>query len=189
MFSSFIHLCFRLIFISSFVLILACENDIEKVKLVTKISVLPDATMTDSEIIYTDSALIKVKLTSPEIKKYDLPKNPYIEFPKGIKVEFYNDSEIINSTITAKYAIYFQEKELWEARNDVVAVNDKGEQLNTEQLFWDQKNEFIYSKKFTKITNKDGVFQGKNGFEAEQNFTKWKLIGSEGTVNVKEDEE
>ncbi len=166
----------------------ACENDIEKIKSITKGIVLPDVTMIDANIVYSDSARIKLRVLAPVMSNFDLPKDPYIEFPKGVKVTFYNASKQITSTITARYAIYYTQKELWEARHDVVAKNDKGEHLNTELMFWDQKEERIYSNLFSKITTADGVFCGRDGFEAEQDFSKWKLIGSEGTVNIKDEE-
>ena len=66
------------------------------------------------------------------------------------------------SYIQANYAIYYKKKQLWEARNQVLAENPgEGKKLETEQMFWDQKAERIYSDKFSKITNPDGVFMGK----------------------------
>ncbi|MBS1234211.1 MAG: hypothetical protein H6R34_775, partial [Bacteroidetes bacterium] len=46
--------------------------------------------------------------------------------------------------------------------------------------------ETIYSDQFTKIINADGTFYGEKGFEARQDLSKWKLKGSKGTVNVKD---
>lgn len=46
----------------------------------------------------------------------------------------------------------------------------------------------IYSKVFTKITNVDGVYYGEEGFESDQDFDNYKLIGSSGTVNVEDEE-
>jgi hypothetical protein len=53
-------------------------------------------------------------------------------------------------------------------------------------LYWDEKKKTIYSNKFARIITKDGVLVGKNGFEADESLTKWKLINTEGTVNVKD---
>lgn len=91
-------------------------------------------------------------------------------------------------SMKADYAVNYESKQLWEAKYDVVSINRDGEQLNTELLFWDEKNEKIYSDKFSRITTKDGVFFGENGFEARQDFTKWKLINiNNSTVNVKDE--
>jgi LPS export ABC transporter protein LptC len=126
---------------------------------------------------------------APEVYKYVRSEDPYYEFPKGMRVIFYDSLERQESFIEAKYAIFYERKELWEARNQVVAESPgKGEKLETEQMFWDQKAKRIFSDKFTRITNSDGVFFGEAGFEARDDLSKWKLKGSSGTVNVREED-
>lgn len=168
--------------------LLACENDIEKINALTSELNLPEQTGYDVEITYSDSGKIVGKLFTPELYKYEDEKEPYIEFPKGMKVVFYDKNEEFESYIRANWAKYYEKKELWEARNNVVARNvKKGEQLNTEQLFWDQSLGIIFSDKFSKIVNSDGTFYGENGFQAKEDLSKWKLKGSKGTVNVNDE--
>ena len=176
--------------ITVMIFILSCENDIEKINELTSELNLPEQTGYNVEITYSDSGKFIGKLFTPELNKYSSVKDPYIEFPQGIKVIFYDDEEKFESYIRSNYAIYYDRKELWEIRNDVIARNvKKGEQLNTEQLFWDQNLGIIYSDKFSKIVNEDGTFYGENGFEAKENLSKWKLIGSKGTVNVRDEQQ
>jgi LPS export ABC transporter protein LptC len=105
-------------------------------------------------------------------------------------VQFYNDSNLVESTIRSKYARYDEKKQLWKAQNDVVAVNiKKGEQLNTEELFWDEKTQEIYSDKFTRVSSASGVFYGEEGFEAQQDFSKYRLKGiRQSNITVVDDE-
>ena len=167
---------------------LSCENDIEKINALTNQLKLPDQSGKDIEVAYTDSGKLKIKFFAPEMHKYSKAEEPFTEFPQGIRVYFYDKSEKLESTINAKYAIYYQEKKLWEARNDVVAKNlKKKEELYTDQMYWDENTQKIYSHDFTKIVNEDGTFYGEEGFDADQNLEKWKLIGSKGTVNVRDD--
>jgi LPS export ABC transporter protein LptC len=169
---------------------LSCKNDIETINSLTSDLNLPDQSGYNVEIEYTDSGLLQGKIITPELHKYDRVDEPYVEFPKGLRVLFYDKQGNAESYIRARYAIYHEKDQLWEARNDVVAENQHtGEKLETEQLFWDQKNERIYSEKFSKITNSDGVFYGENGFDARQDLSKWRLKGSSGTVNVRSDQQ
>ncbi len=170
-------------------IVISCENDIEKINELTSELKLPDQTGYNVEVTYSDSGKFIGKLYTPELNKYEEEKEPYIEFPQGIKVIFYDDNEKFESYIRSDYAIYYEKKELWEIRKDVVARNVvKGEQLNTEQLYWDQNLGTIYSDKFSKIVNEDGTFYGENGFEAKEDLSKWKLKGSKGTVNVSDEQ-
>ena len=151
---------------------------------------LPVQTGFDVEIAFTDSGILKWKLYAPLIERYDDKANPYIEFRKGIKIDDFDSLGNVESYLTANYAIYYQKKELGEAKNNVVAINKKtGEQLYTEQLFWDQKSELIYSKTFSKIINNQGIHTGEAGFEAKQDMSRWKLLGGKGTVNLKDEPE
>jgi LPS export ABC transporter protein LptC len=105
-----------------------------------------------------------------------------------MRVVFYDSLERPSSEIKANYAIYYEKKQLWEARNQVVAENlVNHDKLETEQMFWDQKEEKIYSEKFTRLTNSDGISYGEGGFESRQDMSKWRLKGSSGTLNVNND--
>ncbi len=173
-----------------FFLTLSCENDIQRIQSLTNFESLPDISGENIEIIYTDSSRLEMVLRASEIKQYSKEKRPYIEFPKGIYVEFYDDSSKIEATMKADYALYYTEDKFWEARGNVFAENRKEkEKLNTEELFWDENRKLIHSNSFSRIETEDGTFYGQDGFESNQKFTKWKLKGSRGTVNIKEEDE
>jgi LPS export ABC transporter protein LptC len=182
--------CFTSIFLLlATVLIItdSCENDIATIKALNEDPNIPMQTGSNVVITYTDSGRIKIKLIAPELKRFFRENDPYYEFPKGLKVIFYKPDGKVESHITADFALFYEKQELWEARNNVVAKNEStNEQLFTEHIFWNQKEEKIYSDQFTKIIKTDGTFCGEKGFEARQDFTKWKLYQSKGTVNVKD---
>ncbi len=163
----------------------SCKNDIETINALNNQVKLPDQSAFNIEISYTDSGKLQGKIYSPQVDKYDRAEEPYIEFPKGMKVVFYDSLERPVSYIRCNYAIYYEKDQLWDARNQVVAENEsKGEKLETEEMFWDQKKGKIYSEKFTRLTNADGVSYGEGGFESRQDLSKWRLKGSSGTLNV-----
>lgn len=164
----------------------SCENEIEKINSLTGNNVLPEVSGKNFEIIHSDSGKVKVRILAPEIHKFSQAEPAYIEFPRGMKAYFYDDSLKIVSVIEAGYVKYFEAEKLWEAKNNVESRNlKKGEQLNTEHLFWNQEKKTIYSNTSTRIVTEQGTFYGEKGFESNQDLTKWKLKSSKGTVNVK----
>src|SRR4030042_6223333 len=180
----------KVLFLLAAVVILtdSCENDSATIKALNEDLNMPSQTGSNVQITYTDSGQIKIKLMAPELKRFSRENDPYYEFPKGLKVFFYQPDGKVESHIVADYALFYEKQELWEARNNVVAINERTrEQLFTEHIFWNQKEETIYSDQFTKIINADGTFYGEKGFEARQDLTKWKLKSSKGTVNVKDE--
>ncbi|HLO60597.1 MAG TPA: LPS export ABC transporter periplasmic protein LptC [Bacteroidales bacterium] len=163
----------------------SCKNDIETIKALTSESNLPDVTGYDIQMSYTDSGLLKGKVLAPEVLQYNNKEEPYYEFPKGMKAVFYDSLGRQTSFIQARFAIYYSKKDLWEGRNHVYGENQvTGQKIETEQLFWNHKEERIYSDKFSKITNPDGVFTGENGFEAKENLTHFRMNGYQGEVLV-----
>jgi LPS export ABC transporter protein LptC len=166
----------------------ACENNIEVIRNMGKIKDSPVVSANEMEIIYSDSAKVKMRISAPEANRYNLPEKKYTEFPKGITVQQYDTTLTVIALIMANYAIYHEDKNLWEARGNVIAKNiEKNEELNSEELFWDQTLGIIYSKKFSRIINADGVFYGDRGFEAKQDMSKWHMVGIKGKVNIKEE--
>ena len=171
-------------------IISGCENDIEKVNRLTEGANYPTIKGDNIEVIFSDSAKVKVQVLAPVFLQYNNAERPYVEFPEGVEVYFYDDSLRIESQVRADHATYYNEEKLWHATGNVVAKKlTNGDQLNTEELFWDEEKELIYSNTFTRIQNEDGTFYGKDGFESHQNLNNWQLKGSSGTVNVRDEEE
>ena len=139
------------------------------------------------EILYTEHGAVKIRVEAPEMRYYQFEEEPYNEFPEGIVATTFTDSLTVNSKLTAKYAIYYENKKLWKAQYDVVAQNATGEVLNTEQLFWDEENKRIYSHDMVKFTTADGTIFGE-GFESDENFDNWVIKKTSGTIFVDDQE-
>jgi LPS export ABC transporter protein LptC len=166
-------------------LIPACVNDPAKVNSITKKDNLPTQTAHTVDMLYTDSAKLKVHLTAPELEVYEGNSSNY-EMKSGVKVEFFNDSGTIDSYLTAKYAIRKEREHTMEAKNNVVLVNTKGERLNTEQLTWDEAKRRIHTDAFVTITTADQVIQG-TGLDSDETFTDYEIKNISGTINLKDD--
>ena len=107
-----------------FICFISCENDLERVKTFSDKKNTPVRQGFGVEIAYTDSGILKGKILTPELQVYNTDDGGYVEFPKGLKVIFLNDSGVQTSYITSNYAINYPKKQLWIARNKVVAVNE-----------------------------------------------------------------
>jgi len=169
---------------SSFFLF-ACENDIKVINNVGNKEFLPVESAKDVETIYSDSAQIMMIVKAPQLDRYEGEK-PYSEMPKGIEAYFYDSLMQVKSKLTANYAISYEKDKLMEAKNNVVVVNEKKEQLNTEHLVWDQRKGIIYSDKFVKINTGKEILWGE-GMEADEMFNKWKIKRPKGSITIKEE--
>lgn len=164
--------------------IISCEsNKPEEIKAVTNLQDIPALILTNLETVVNDSGIVKYKFIAPELYQYDKKQQPYIDFPKGLTVIIYTNTGDIDAKIQSKWAKYLVKEKLWELKNDVVAVNQKGDILNTEQLFWNEIKESVYSELYTKITTKTQILTGI-GFESNQTLTKYTFHKPQGIFEI-----
>ena len=163
------------------------KNEIEQIKQVTTSKNLPAESSTNVEILYSDSAQLTLRLIAPKLNRY-ITEKPYMEFPEGLKLVFYDSREEPESQIECNYAINYIDDKIMEAKDDVVVINKDGEKLNTEHLIWDQGKQLIYTEEFVKITTQDEILYG-NGMEATEDFSKYTIKNLTGTILLNEDEE
>lgn len=163
-----------------------CVNDMEEVEAIVQNTVFPIEVADDIQIIYSDSAILKVILDAKHLERF-MGEDPYIEMTNGVHVRFYNNLGEVESELRSNYAISYEKSDIMEAKENVVVINKKGETLNTEHLIWEKKTEKIRTDEFVKITTEDEVIFG-HGLESNQDFTKYRIKKIKGTINLKDAE-
>jgi len=134
----------------------------------------PSLQVENLETIMLDSGRVKHRLITPMLIRYSNTEEPYDDFPQGLHFLSYNKNGEIIAQIKCNNARHYSKKKLWELNNNVEAINEKGEILNTEQLFWDMKEKLIYSDKHVKITTKTDVINGV-GFESKEDLSNYTI--------------
>jgi LPS export ABC transporter protein LptC len=171
-------------FVSSFLLLhSSCKNDLKKIHQTIDRSMLNTERADSVTIIYSKEGITKAQLFAKTFNHVQDAKPPYIEMKNGIKVLFYNDSMKLQSTLLAKYGRYFEQSGNVLVRDSVVVYNFKKEQLNTEELIWNEKIQKFYTDKFVKITTPTQIIYG-NGLESNQNFSDYTILKVKGIIGV-----
>jgi LPS export ABC transporter protein LptC len=165
-------------------LLCSCENDIKKVNFLTDKQKFPVESISDAEIFYSDSGNITGRLIAKKLDHY-VGKRPFTLMPKGVHVDFYNKQLNPETQLTANYAIKYDDKDVLEAKGNVIIINSNGEKLNTEHIVWNQKKETINSDVFVKITTPKEILLG-DGLESNQSFTKYKVLKIRGIIQLKD---
>ena len=168
--------CF-LIFSSS------CKNDLKKIHETIDRSMLNTERADSVTIIYSKEGITKAQLFAKTFNHVQDAKPPYIEMKNGLRVLFYDDSMHLQSTLLAKYGRYFEQNGNVLVRDSVVVYNLKKEQLNTEELIWNEKLQKFYTEKFVKITTPTQIIYG-NGLESNQNFSDYTILKVKGIIGV-----
>jgi len=193
----FIHSRVRILFVFALLLCFtACENDIQMVNSITSATEkqLPLDSEKDVEVLYSDSAVVRAKLSAPVLDHYmdrGAGKKNFTEMPKGMVVVFYDANKKEQNRLRADYGIGYDNTgngmDKMEAKRHVVVINEKGEKLETEHLTWDATTKQIYTDEFVKITTKDQVIWG-TGLKANQNFSEYEIMHPQGVIQVDDKE-
>lgn len=173
----------RAALISGCLFFTACENDEGTVKNLGAKKIGTEEAK-DVVITFTTGGKTKAILTSPVMLRVQ-DTVAYIEFPKTLAVDFYNDSGVVESKLTALYARYKESQNVVYIRDSVKVVNTKGEKLNTDELYWDRNRtgwEF-YTEKPVRIRTLTQIIDGK-GMEASQDFKQRHIKVVTGTVQI-----
>ena len=160
----------------------ACTTDLEKVREISSTGNTVVEKGEDVLIHYSEEGNLRAVIIAKELVTYQA-EEPYMEFTKGVILDFFNNVLDTTSKLTANYGIYYTKKEEMLVRDNVVIVNIKGEMLNTEELIWKRKDEKIFSDKFVRITTPDEIIYG-TGFEAKQDFSEYTIKNISGTLQV-----
>ncbi len=150
--------------------ITSCESNFKDVQKMGFSEFTPSGEADDFNLKYTDSGRITSILVSPKMLDYATVEFPFTEFPKGIDVTLF-DKFGKKTFVTAKYAITYKGSELIDLQGDVKISNEQGQLLETEQLYFDQRNEWFLTEKKFKFTDPKGVTYGE-GIDFSKDFRK-----------------
>ena len=167
-------------------LLSSCEKKKEVISDL-QIKDLPALSARDYQTMYSDSGKVTLVMRSPLINRFTGEPDPHTEFPEGLSVQFYDKKSVPQASITSHYARYSDKDEVWELRDSVVAVNENGDILETELLYWSQTKESVWSDRFVKITGKDQIIMG-TGFESDPRLTKWKIKNVSATIYIEDEQ-
>jgi len=135
--------------------------------------------------LMTDSGRALVKIRS--LRRLDF-QNGDQEWPQGLNLEIYNEDGSLESTFRADIVTYSRDDDLYRGEGNVIVRNfDNGDELNTEELFWDPSEGIFFTEKFVTITSDDELHTGE-GLTADENFSTYTIHKPEGELSFDEDE-
>jgi LPS export ABC transporter protein LptC len=142
-------------------------------------SATPTMQVREFGVAYTEYGKTKMRLTAPLLIRYMMAPEPYSVFPEGFFVEFFTTEEVLESQITANYALYKEKPvEIWKATGDVVVINyEKQQKLLTDTLYWNRQEHTIYTSAPVSIETKDGTINGRDGMDSDEHFTNYEIRG------------
>jgi LPS export ABC transporter protein LptC len=156
------------------VLYSSCESNFKEVQKSTFSEFVPSGEAEKMNLKYTDSGRITAILKSPKMMDYTNVDFPFTDFPKGIDLTLY-DKNSKRTIILADYATSYKATNIIDLSGNVKISSQDGQILETEQLYFDQKNEWFFTEKKFKFTDVKGISNGQ-GIDFSKDF---KVINSQ----------
>ena len=97
----------------------SCQGNFSEIQKLNIAETFPSGIAENVSLTYTESGKVKAVLTSPLNQDFSNQKFPYQEFPKGVKVDFYDENNQKN-IVTADYAIVYSDTDLIDLWGNVV---------------------------------------------------------------------
>lgn len=136
--------------------------------------------------LISDSGVVRYRINTVKWEIFDRAQPPYWEFPEGIYLEKFSPDLSVDASLEADYAHYNETDQLWHLRGNVKALNLEGERFETDELYWNQKTERVYSDSLIKITREKSIITGI-GFESNQEMTRYTIRQPQGVFPIDEE--
>ena len=164
----------------------SCKNDFGEVQ---KIGVLQNQPIGEAENIdlkYTelkeDTVKLLANLISPKMLDYSNRGFAFSEFPDGIELKIYDDDDN-KTTITSSYAIFYTETDIIDLRGNVVIATQNKDTLFTEQLYYNEKLEWVFTNHPFYFKRTTGFTKG-NGFDSDKEFKNFQMLEMGGDFEL-----
>lgn len=142
-----------------------------------------DRTIVNAFLTYKDSGIVTMELKSPLIEEFTLIDSPYTLMRKGVNIKFWNTDKPDPNYLSANWAKIIDRKKFYEGKGDVEMINNDGDTLRTEHIFWDNLNRRIFTKDTVTIKRKDGTINIANhGLTASEDFKEFTLLDNSGVI-------
>ncbi len=131
----------------------------------------PVQTVDNMFIVQTENGGLQNRVEAARMERYKKDSLSYDLFPEGIAVYAYTEEGLLETEITAyeaKHLEYTDEREVWEAYGNVVVKNlINQEVMQTDTIYWNRKDELIYTDCYVEMYSPKGFMQGY-GMESDQ---------------------
>ncbi len=170
-----------------FLLFSACSHREKALgKAITERDSLPILDTRGVTSLISESGVTRYRIHTEEWLVFDRKDPPHWAFERGVYLEKFDSIFQVEASIKADTAYYYNKDELWKLMGHVDIKNLKGERFSTELLYWNQREQRIYSDRFIRIEQPDRIITGR-GFESNQQMTVYKIHKPEGVFYIDEE--
>lgn len=147
---------------------------------------MPSMSTRNVSTLISDSGRTQYKIVSPLWLIFDEVDTPYWFFPEGLYLQKYDHKFNVIATIAADSATFYKMQRLWKLEGNVEMTKAPSDLFLSPRVFWNQRQQIIYSDTFMHMENATHVIEG-TGFESDDDLKKYRILHPTGIFPVQED--
>lgn len=138
------------------------------------------------KFVFSEMANIQARLTAPHVVEIKEGEETVNKFDDGLHLEFFTKEGEKKTDLTANAGKFKNNFQTAEFRGNVILINETGEKLETETLYWDKIKNQVYTPEFVKIQTGDQIIYG-DSMESNTDFTRYRIFKIRGSIQLDED--
>lgn len=164
-----------LLLLTAALILFGCRDQVKSVVSVgTDPDQVPTVTSRNVITLVSDSGITQYRITTKLWLIFSDAAKPYWSFPSGLYLEQFDSDFKTAASIQCDSAKYYENGKLWQLDGNVRIWNVKKELILTNQLFWAQKDQKVFSDSFVHIEKADQIIEGY-GFVSNERMTTYTL--------------
>jgi LPS export ABC transporter protein LptC len=152
----------------------SCDYNAEKANTNVVFQNQPIGEARDINLKYTEAkdtiGKVIANLESTKMLDYSNRSFSFYEFPNGVRLSLYDENNEKN-IVLADYAVVYNATDLIDLQGNVILITPQNDSLFAEQLYYDQKQEWLFSnlpvhlKSITANNGRGDIFDSDTKFE------------------------
>nr|WP_321222006.1 LPS export ABC transporter periplasmic protein LptC [uncultured Psychroserpens sp.] len=187
--TQFLHIKLCIVTTVVVTMFFSCESNIKEVQ---KIGILQNQPIGEAKNInlkYTEAkdsiGKVVANLESPKMLDYSNRDFSFSEFPDGVRLSLYDEKNQKNVVI-ADYGIVYNATDLIDLQGNVILVTPQRDSLFAEQLYYDQKNEWLFSNLPVRLKSATANNGHGDIFDSDTKFKNYTILEGRGDMILKD---
>jgi len=167
----------------------SCKNNFKEVQQIGVLQNEPVGVAENINLKYTEAkdsiGRLIANLKSPKMLNYSNREFPFIEFPDGVTLYLYN-KENERNTVLADYALVYSKTDLIDLQGNVILITPQSDSLFAEQMYYDQKQEWLFSNLPVKLKSATANSGDGDIFDSDTGFKNYTILEGSGNMILKD---
>ncbi|MFT4612142.1 MAG: LPS export ABC transporter protein LptC [Glaciecola sp.] len=169
--------------------IFSCESNFKEVQQIGVLQNQPIGEAKDINLKYTEAedsiGRVVANLESPKMLDYSNRDFSFSEFPNGVRLSLYDENNQKN-VVLADYAIVYKATDLIDLQGNVILITPQKDSLFAEQLYYDQKNQWLFSNLPVRLKSATANNGHGDIFDSDTKFKNYTILEGRGDMILKD---